>query len=114
MTAVSGAEVSAFEGFSLDSRQRRLFGPDGRALPLSGRAFDTLLYLVERQPRAAPACELYLRRRHGVGNGAGCRAYCKSARRQAAAASATDVGLNWGRCAVRYCNIYLLRKEYWR
>ena len=47
MSAVSGAEVFAFEGFSLDPRQRRLFGPDGRSLPLSGRAFDTLLYLVE-------------------------------------------------------------------
>ena len=47
MSAVSGAEVFAFEGFSLDSRQRLLFGPDGRSLPLKGRAFDTLLYLVE-------------------------------------------------------------------
>ena len=47
MSAVSGAEVFAFEGFSLNPRQRRLFGPDGRSLPLSGRAFDTLLYLVE-------------------------------------------------------------------
>jgi TolB-like protein/DNA-binding winged helix-turn-helix (wHTH) protein/tetratricopeptide (TPR) repeat protein len=47
MSAVSGAEVFAFEGFSLDPRLRRLFGPDGRSLPLSGRAFDTLLYLVE-------------------------------------------------------------------
>lgn len=47
MSAVPGAEVFAFEGFSLDSRQRRLSGPDGRSLPLSGRAFDTLLYLVE-------------------------------------------------------------------
>ena len=47
MSAVSGAEVFAFEGFSLDPRRRRLFGPDGRSLPLSGRAFDTLLYLVE-------------------------------------------------------------------
>ena len=25
-----------------------LFGPDGKAVPLSARAFDTLLYLVER------------------------------------------------------------------
>jgi TolB-like protein/DNA-binding winged helix-turn-helix (wHTH) protein/Tfp pilus assembly protein PilF len=47
MSAVSGAEVFAFEGFSLDPRARRLFGPDGRSLPLTGRAFDTLLYLVE-------------------------------------------------------------------
>lgn len=47
MSAASSPEVFAFSGFSLDTRQRLLFGPDGRAVPLSGRAFDTLLYLVE-------------------------------------------------------------------
>jgi adenylate cyclase len=43
----SGTEVFTFSGFSLDPRQRLLFGPDGRSRSLSGRAFDTLLYLVE-------------------------------------------------------------------
>jgi TolB-like protein/DNA-binding winged helix-turn-helix (wHTH) protein/Flp pilus assembly protein TadD len=47
MSADSGTEVFAFSGFSLNARQRLLFGPDGRSRPLSGRAFDTLLYLVE-------------------------------------------------------------------
>jgi len=41
-------DIFAFAGFSLDRRQRLLFGPDGKAVPLSARAFDTLLYLVER------------------------------------------------------------------
>jgi TolB-like protein/DNA-binding winged helix-turn-helix (wHTH) protein len=47
MTVNSDAQVFAFSGFYLDARQRLLFAPDGRSLPLSGRAFDTLLYLVE-------------------------------------------------------------------
>ena len=40
-------DVFAFAGFSLDARQRLLFGVDGKPIALSGRAFDTLLYLVE-------------------------------------------------------------------
>jgi TolB-like protein/DNA-binding winged helix-turn-helix (wHTH) protein len=47
MSDPSALQVFAFAGFSLDTRQRLLFGPDGRAVPLSARAFDTLLYLVE-------------------------------------------------------------------
>jgi TolB-like protein/DNA-binding winged helix-turn-helix (wHTH) protein len=47
MSADSDSEVFTFLGFSVDARQRLLFGPDGRSQPLSGRAFDTLLYLVE-------------------------------------------------------------------
>jgi TolB-like protein/DNA-binding winged helix-turn-helix (wHTH) protein len=39
--------VLAFAGFSLDARRRVLSGPDGRPVPLSGRAFDTLLFLAE-------------------------------------------------------------------
>jgi TolB-like protein/DNA-binding winged helix-turn-helix (wHTH) protein/Flp pilus assembly protein TadD len=42
-----GTEVFAFAGYCLDPRRRLLFGPDGRSVPLSARAFDTLLYLVE-------------------------------------------------------------------
>ena len=47
MSASSDKPVFAFSGFSLDPRQRLLLGPDGRSMPLSGRAFDTLQYLVE-------------------------------------------------------------------
>ncbi len=47
MSTPQEERVFAFAGFSLDARQRRLFGPDGRSVPLTGRAFDTLLYLVE-------------------------------------------------------------------
>jgi TolB-like protein len=47
MNAASDAEAFVFAGFCLDSRQRLLFGPDDRPVPLTGRAFDMLLYLVE-------------------------------------------------------------------
>jgi TolB-like protein/DNA-binding winged helix-turn-helix (wHTH) protein/Flp pilus assembly protein TadD len=47
MSADPGSVVFTFSGFSLDPRQRLLFGADGQSRPLSGRAFDTLLYLVE-------------------------------------------------------------------
>jgi Transcriptional regulatory protein, C terminal len=40
-------ELLSFEGFSLDPRRRLLFGANGTPIPLAGRAFDTLLYLVE-------------------------------------------------------------------
>jgi TolB-like protein/DNA-binding winged helix-turn-helix (wHTH) protein/Flp pilus assembly protein TadD len=40
-------KVFTFAGFSLDARQRLLFGSQGETVPLTGRAFDTLLYLVE-------------------------------------------------------------------
>jgi hypothetical protein len=47
MSPAAATEVFAFAGFSLDARQRLLFGRDGKSVPLSARAFDTLLYLVE-------------------------------------------------------------------
>ena len=47
MSDTRGTEVFAFAGYCLDPRRRLLFGPDGRSVPLSARAFDTLLYLVE-------------------------------------------------------------------
>src|SRR5262249_3633844 len=43
----TATEVFVFAGFRLDARQRLLFGPDGQSIPLSGRAFDTLLFLAE-------------------------------------------------------------------
>jgi DNA-binding winged helix-turn-helix (wHTH) protein len=47
MSAAAGTEVFEFAGYRLDPRRRLLFGPDARSLPLTARAFDTLLYLVE-------------------------------------------------------------------
>lgn len=47
MSLPSGMQVFVFNGFSLDQRQRLLFGPDGRPVPLTGRAFDTLQYFLE-------------------------------------------------------------------
>src|SRR3974377_2201895 len=44
---MSSSEIYAFSGFSLDPRQRLLFAPGGETVPLTARAFDTLLYLVE-------------------------------------------------------------------
>jgi len=38
-----------FDGFYLDTLQRRLFDADGREISLSSRAFDALVYLVERR-----------------------------------------------------------------
>lgn len=46
MSATSSIEVFEFSGYCLDPRRRLLFGPDARPVPLSARAFDTLLYLV--------------------------------------------------------------------
>ena len=37
-----------FGGFRLDAAQRRLFAPDGAAVELPSRAFDVLLFMVER------------------------------------------------------------------
>jgi DNA-binding winged helix-turn-helix (wHTH) protein/TolB-like protein len=36
-----------FHGYRLDTRQRKLFNPEGEVLPLSSRAFDSLLILLE-------------------------------------------------------------------
>ncbi len=51
MSAPLDSQVFVFGGFSLDPRQRLLFGPDGEPRLLSGRAFETLLYLVENPDR---------------------------------------------------------------
>ncbi|MGH8314400.1 MAG: winged helix-turn-helix domain-containing protein [Steroidobacterales bacterium] len=47
MKMYEGMDLWHFTGFSLDPRRRQLFAPDGRVIPLSARAFDTLLCLVE-------------------------------------------------------------------
>jgi DNA-binding winged helix-turn-helix (wHTH) protein len=47
-----------FEGFRLDLQKRRLSGPAGQAVGLSGRAFDVLAYLVEQRGRLVSKEEL--------------------------------------------------------
>jgi TolB-like protein/DNA-binding winged helix-turn-helix (wHTH) protein/tetratricopeptide (TPR) repeat protein len=47
MSTPSNNEIFVFAGFTLDARHRMLVGPDEVAIPISGRAFDTLLFLVE-------------------------------------------------------------------
>jgi DNA-binding winged helix-turn-helix (wHTH) protein/TolB-like protein/Flp pilus assembly protein TadD len=47
-----------FEGFRLDLARRRLTDPDGRALPLSARAYDVLVHLVEHRVRVVSKDEL--------------------------------------------------------
>jgi TolB-like protein/Flp pilus assembly protein TadD len=47
MSVAAGKEMFAFAEFSLDPRRRLLFGANGEPIALNGRAFDTLLYLVE-------------------------------------------------------------------
>jgi TolB-like protein/Flp pilus assembly protein TadD len=47
VSAAAAQAVFAFAQFSLDPRRRLLFGASGEPIPLAGRAFETLLYLVE-------------------------------------------------------------------
>jgi TolB-like protein/DNA-binding winged helix-turn-helix (wHTH) protein len=47
VSAGKDGKVFTFAGFSLDARQRLLFGSEGETIPLTGRAFDTLLCLLE-------------------------------------------------------------------
>ncbi len=47
-----------FEGFRLDLVRRRLSDPAGNALPLSGRAFDVLAYLIENRARVVGKDEI--------------------------------------------------------
>lgn len=52
-----GSETYRFGGHTLEARERRLLG-NGVAIPLKPRAFDTLLYLVERAGHLVPKEEL--------------------------------------------------------
>ena len=47
-----------FAEFSLELAKRRLSGPDGAAVPLSGRAYEVLAYLVEKRERVVGKDEL--------------------------------------------------------
>jgi DNA-binding winged helix-turn-helix (wHTH) protein/TolB-like protein/Flp pilus assembly protein TadD len=46
------------DGFQLELPRRRLTGPDGAALPLPGRAYDVLVFLVEHRDRVVGKDEL--------------------------------------------------------
>ena len=48
MTEADRQPVYVFEGFRLDAQRRVLLGPDGHAISLTPRLFDSLLYFVER------------------------------------------------------------------
>lgn len=48
MGAAADRRIFEFSGYKLDAAQRRLSSPAGETVSLSSRAFDVLLYLVER------------------------------------------------------------------
>ncbi len=48
MGAAADRRIFEFSGFRLDTSQRRLLAPSGKAIELPSRAFDVLLFLVER------------------------------------------------------------------
>jgi TolB-like protein/DNA-binding winged helix-turn-helix (wHTH) protein/Flp pilus assembly protein TadD len=48
MSTTTERRVFEFGGFRLDAAQRQLFGPDGAPVQLPSRAFDVLLFMVER------------------------------------------------------------------
>ena len=48
-----------FSDFRLELAKRRLTGPEGAAIPLSGRAYDVLVYLVEHRERVVGKEELF-------------------------------------------------------
>ena len=53
-------EVFRFGHFTLEP-QRRLLSIDGNAIPLSSRAFDILLFLVEQRDRVVTKDEIFAR-----------------------------------------------------
>ena len=48
MNRATAANVYEFGGFRLDAAKRQLTGADGAAVHLPSRAFDVLLFMVER------------------------------------------------------------------
>jgi DNA-binding winged helix-turn-helix (wHTH) protein/TolB-like protein/Flp pilus assembly protein TadD len=54
----SSPTAYVFEGFRLDRARRRLLGADGQTLPLSARAYDVLVFLVENRARVVSKDEL--------------------------------------------------------
>src|SRR6185436_3496494 len=58
--ASSGKRSFVFSGFRIDAGERVLFGARG-AVPLTPKAFDTLLFLVENRGRIVSRDELLAR-----------------------------------------------------
>jgi len=58
MTDSDVIDVVEFSGFRLDRGRRRLTGPDGDAVALTSKAFDTLSYLVANPGRVVDKQEL--------------------------------------------------------
>ena len=48
METEKNSRTFEFGGFRLDAAPRQLFGPDGASIHLSSRAFDVLLFMIER------------------------------------------------------------------
>src|SRR6478672_10091903 len=46
------------EGYRIDPRTRRLLSPGGEPVPMTGKAFDVLLYLVEHRDRVVSKDDL--------------------------------------------------------
>ena len=57
---MNGESIRAYQfaGFSFNLAKRRLSGPDGAVIPLSGRAYDVLAFLVENRDRVVGKDEL--------------------------------------------------------
>ena len=57
---MNGQPIRAYQfaGFRFNLAKRRLSGPDGAVIPLSGRAYDVLAYLVENRERVVGKDEL--------------------------------------------------------
>lgn len=49
MSSTPVGQYYAFDGYFLDPFQRRLSDADGRQIPLSSRAFDALVYMIEHR-----------------------------------------------------------------
>src|SRR5688572_5636887 len=47
-----------FSGFQLDLAQQRLSGADGQSIPLPGRAYDVLVFLIQHRERVVSKDEL--------------------------------------------------------
>lgn len=47
MNDTANRDIYEFEALRLDAHQRLLFGADGAPIPLTSRAFDTLLFMIE-------------------------------------------------------------------
>ena len=62
MSGTSGSGESgrgyAFEGFRLDLHARQVFGPDAVPVPLTAKALDVLVYLIEHRDRVVDKDEL--------------------------------------------------------